>query len=234
MPYQRFEQARPQVPTGRGQVPGDAPQKHHQSSAITQNSEETLEWRRSQDITAQPGFASCCLEKGLGAPAACVGLAALLGAVWLDIVAVQLGSCRTKHGEQGRSFGCPEESPRHAEELGWVMLSCHWLSLWDGNFGSGSDGEVGESSCLGREKEGAPGPRWAPWRRGRGGCFGRRLSCPGCVAGSDLGRERSSMGCSAQGDPWGHHARQLDQHAAIPPHGAGTGEGRCRVLAALQ
>lgn len=39
----------------------------------------------------------------------------------------------------------------------WVMLSCHWLSLWDGNFGSGNDGEVRDSSRLGREKEGAPG-----------------------------------------------------------------------------
>lgn len=39
-------------------------------------------------------------------------------------------------------------------------MSCRWLSFWDGNFGSGSDGEAGESSWLGGEKEGAPGLRW--------------------------------------------------------------------------
>lgn len=44
------------------------------------------------------------------------------------------------------------------------MLSCRWLSLRDRNFGSGSDGEVGESSWLGREKEGAPGFCWAHGR----------------------------------------------------------------------
>lgn len=39
------------------------------------------------------------------------------------------------------------------------MLLCHWLSLWGGNFSSGSDGEVRDSNRLGREKEGAPGHR---------------------------------------------------------------------------
>lgn len=42
------------------------------------------------------------------------------------------------------------------------------------------------------------------------------------------------MGCSAQEDPQGHHAPQPCQHAAIPPHGAGTREGTCCILAALQ
>lgn len=42
------------------------------------------------------------------------------------------------------------------------------------------------------------------------------------------------MGCSAQGDPQGHGAPQLCQHAAVPPHRAGTREGMYCVLAALQ
>lgn len=57
-----------------------------------------------------------------------------------------------------------EESPCHVAEPYQVMLSCCWLSLRDRNFGSGSDGEVGESSWLAREKEGAPGFCWAHGR----------------------------------------------------------------------
>lgn len=67
------------------------------------------------------------------------------------------------------------------------MLLCHWLSLWDGNFGSGSDGEVRDSSRLGREKEGAPGL----WR-----VFLQEAELlPLCVTGFDMGSERSSRNC---------------------------------------
>lgn len=132
------------------------PKKHHQSSALTQRSGETPEWSQGQDIAAQPGFASCCLARGPAALAP-VGTTASLGAVWLNGRAVQLGNCCSKHSQRGRWLGLVEESPCCAVEACWVMLSCHWLSLWDGNFGSGGDGEVREGSRLGREKEGAPG-----------------------------------------------------------------------------
>lgn len=133
---------------------GHTPQKHHQSSAVTHRSGEAQEW--SQDIVAQPGFASHCLAEGLAAVAP-ARAAASLGAVWLNGRAVQLGSCCSKHSQPGRLFGLVEESPCFAVETCWVMLSCHWLSLWDGNFGSRSDGEVRDSRRLSREKEGAPG-----------------------------------------------------------------------------
>lgn len=51
----------------------------------------------------------------------------------------------------------------------------------------------------------------------QGGCFCRRLSCPTCVTGFDMGRERSSRDCSARGDPWGYLMLQLWQPTAISP-----------------
>lgn len=149
-------QTRPQLPTGKGLVWGHAPQKHHQSSAVIQRSREAPKWSQGQDIAAQPGFAWRCLAEGPAALAP-VGSAASLGAVWLNGRAVQLRSCCSKHSQRGRWFGLVEESTCCAVEACWVMLPRHWLSLWDGNFGSGSDGEARDSSRLGREKECASG-----------------------------------------------------------------------------
>lgn len=57
-------------------------------------------WSRSQDITAEPGFASHRLEKGLAAPAACVGVTVSLGAVWFASAAGEL-----PHSSEGSSLG---------------------------------------------------------------------------------------------------------------------------------
>lgn len=101
-----------------------------------------------------------------------------------------MGSCCSKHSQRGRWLGLVEESPC-AVEACWVMLLCHWLSLWDGNLGSGSDGKV----TAGRRKvlQGFADPMEERQR----GCFCRMLNCPTCVTGFDMDRERSSRSCSA-------------------------------------
>lgn len=106
------------------------------SSAVTQRSRKAPEWSQGQDITSQPGFAWCCLAEEPAALAP-VGSAASLGAVWLNGWGVQLGSCCSKHSQQGRWFGLVEESPCCAVEvLGDVVVplavTLGWeLWLWE-------------------------------------------------------------------------------------------------------
>lgn len=64
-----------------------------------------------------------------------------------------------------------------------------------------------------------------PMEERQGGCFCQRLSCPTCVTGFDMGRERSSRSCSARGDPWGYLTWQLWQPTAIPPLREAQGRG---------
>lgn len=113
-------------------------------------------------------------------------------------------------------------------------MSCCWLSLQGGSFGTGTD--AGESSLAGWGDGRCFRSLLGPWRRDKGGSFCGRLSWLSQVCDKIQHRQKEEQHglLSLGGIPGGHHTLQLCQHVIVVPCGVGTREGTCCILVALQ